>query len=293
LAVIASAAALWISDVPLAKPIAAVMVGYIDGQFVINPTNKQMEKSRLNLTVAGTKDAVLMIEGSADFLPEDLMIEAVATGHSVIKVICEALEAFGNVVGKPKYLESLVPIPEGLAESVDVAIGPKIDDMYNIEGGKESFGAAMSKLSKEVNDSFDDKYPNNKSEVKEAFKDLLIRKMFEKAKKTGTRYDGRAFNEIRAIDIETSILPRVHGSALFTRGQTQALATVTLGDSGMKQKIDTLDGLEQKRFYLQYNFPPSSVGETGRVGAPGRREIGHGNLAERYGLTSFICLIIC
>lgn len=282
LAVIASAAALWISDVPISKPVAAVMVGYIDGLFVINPTTKQMEKSRLNLTVAGTKDAVLMIEGSADFLPEDLMIDAVAFGHSTVKIICEALEAFGNVVGKPKHLESLIPIPEGLSAAVEAAIGPKIDDLYNIQGGKESFAAAMSKLSTEVNHSFGEIYPNNKSEVKEAFKDLLIRKMFVKAKMTGTRCDGRAFNEIRAIDIETGILPRVHGSALFTRGQTQALATVTLGDSGMKQKIDRLDGMEQKRFYLQYNFPPSSVGETGRVGAPGRREVGHGNLAERY-----------
>lgn len=281
LAVIASAAALWISDIPLTKPVAAVSVGYINGQFVVNPTNQQMEKSRLDLTVAGTKDAVLMIEGSADFLSEALMIEAVAVGHSTVKVICEALEAFGHVVGKPKHLESLVPVPPGLPEAVESVIGSKIDELYNIQGGKEDFAAAMSKLSNEVNHSFQEIYPNNKSEVKEAFKDLLIRKMFLKAKSTGTRYDGRAFNEIRAIDVETSILPRVHGSALFTRGQTQALATVTLGDSGMKQKIDKLDGIEQKRFYLQYNFPPSSVGETGRVGAPGRREVGHGNLAER------------
>jgi len=289
LAIIASATALWISDVPLAKPVAAVMVGYIDGQLVINPTNKQMDKSRLHLTVAGTKDAVLMIEGAADFLPEDIMVEAVSYGHKTIQVICEALEQFGTIAGKAKNYETLVPPIEGLQQEVDAIMGTKVEAMYGIIGDKTIQGAEMSKLSKEVWEVMQEKYPNNKNEVKAAFKDLLCRKMFEKAKATGLRCDGRKLNEIRHIDIETSILPRVHGSALFTRGETQAIATATLGDSGMKQKIDKLDGLEQKRFYLQYTFPPSCVGETGRVGAPGRREIGHGNLAERYDLVSFLC----
>ncbi len=281
LAITASSAALWISDVPLSKPVAAAMVGYIDGQFVLNPTIKQMEKSKLNLTVAGTKDAVLMIEGAADFLTEEQMIEAVSFGHSAIKTLCTALEEFGEVAGKEKNLSTLPTPIEGLEEEVNEALGMKVEDLWNEEGKKENLSASMSALSKEAWGMFEEKYPDNKNEVMGYYKKLLSKKMYEKAKNTGTRCDGRKLNEVRNIDIETSLLPKVHGSALFTRGETQAIATATLGDSGMKQKIDKIDGLEQKRFYLQYTFPPSCVGETGRVGAPGRREIGHGNLAER------------
>lgn len=281
LAITASSAALWISDVPLLKPVAAAMVGYIDGQFVLNPTNQQMEKSKLNLTVAGTKDAVLMIEGAADFLPEDIMIEAVSFGHEAIKTICVALEEFGAAVGKEKNYSTLIKPIEGLQEEVNEALGAKVESLWNTEGKKEDLSGNMSALSKEAWSMFEAKYPEQKNEVMKCFKNLLSKKLYQKAKNEGIRCDGRRLDEIRNIDIETSILPKVHGSALFTRGETQAIATATLGDSGMKQKIDRLDGLEKKRFYLQYSFPPSCVGETGRVGAPGRREIGHGNLAER------------
>jgi Polyribonucleotide nucleotidyltransferase (polynucleotide phosphorylase) len=282
LAITASSAALWISDVPLLKPVAAAMVGYIDGQFVLNPTNRQMEKSKLNLTVAGTKDAVLMIEGAADFLPEEIMIEAVSFGHEAIKTICVALEEFGAAVGKEKNYSTLIKPIEGLQEEVNEALSDKVESLWSTEGGKkEDLSANMSVLSKEAWSMFEEKYPEQKNEVMKCYKNLLSRKLYEKAKKEGIRCDGRRLDEIRNIDIEASILPKVHGSALFTRGETQAIATATLGDSGMKQKIDRLDGMEKKRFYLQYSFPPSCVGETGRVGAPGRREIGHGNLAER------------
>lgn len=281
LAITASSAALWISDVPLIKPVAAAMVGYIDGQFVLNPTNQQMEKSKLHLTVAGTKDAVLMIEGAADFLPEETMIEAVSFGHEAIKTICVALEEFGAAVGKEKNYSTLIKPIDGLQDEVNEALGEKVQGLWNAEGKKEDMSANMSALSKEAWAMFEEKYPDQKNEVMKCFKNLLSKKMYEKAKNDGIRCDGRRLDEIRNIDIETSILPKVHGSALFTRGETQAIATATLGDSGMKQKIDRLDGMEKKRFYLQYSFPPSCVGETGRVGAPGRREIGHGNLAER------------
>lgn len=281
LAITASAAALWISDVPLSKPVAAAMVGYIDGQFVFNPTNEQMEKSKLNLTVAGTKDAVLMIEGAADFLSEETMVEAVAFGHEAIKTICVALEEFGEAVGKEKNYSTLIKPLDGLQEEVNEALSTKVEDLWNSEGKKKDLSANMSALSKEAWAMFEEKYPDNRNEVMKCYKNLLSKKMYEKAKATGVRCDGRKLDEVRVIDIETTMLPKVHGSALFTRGETQALATATLGDSGMKQKIDKLDGLEKKRFYLQYTFPPSCVGETGRVGAPGRREIGHGNLAER------------
>lgn len=281
LAITASSAALWISDVPLSKPVAAAMVGFIDGQFVLNPTNEQMEQSELHLTVAGTKDAVLMIEGAADFLTEEQMIEAVDFGHSAIKTICAALEEFGAAVGKEKNYSTLPTPIEGLEDEVNEALSEKVAALWNEEGKKEDLSASMSALSKEAWETFEEKYPDNKNEVMGFYKKLLSKKMYEKAKSTGVRCDGRKLDEVRTIDIETSLLPKVHGSALFTRGETQAIATATLGDSGMRQKIDKIDGLEQKRFYLQYTFPPSCVGETGRVGAPGRREIGHGNLAER------------
>ena len=281
LAITASAAALWLSDVPLIKPVAAAMVGYIDGQLVLNPTLEQMKHSRLNLTVAGTKDAVLMIEGAADFLPEDLMIEAVTFGHNAIKTQCEALEEFGKVAGKNKFYDSIKPPIEGLQEMVDEKYTAQLDEIYNSDLSKEDLSSATSQFSDTVVEEMEEVFPEEKAAIKDAMKDLMCRRMFVKAKTDGTRIDGRKLDEVRVIDAEAGMFPRVHGSALFTRGQTQVVATATLGDSGMRQKIDRISGMEQKRFYLQYTFPPSCVGETGRVGAPGRREVGHGNLAER------------
>lgn len=281
LAITAAATALWISDVPLSKPVAAANVGLIDGTLVLNPTNEQMEHSRLNLTLAGTKDAVLMIEGAADFLTEEQMIEALAFGHEAIKTICVALEEFGSLIGKEKNYSTLVKPLEGLQEEVNDALGDKVEALWNEEGRKADLSSSMSALSKEAWSTFEEKYPDSKNEVMKCYKALLSKKMYQKAKSTGVRCDGRKLDEVRTIDIATTMLPKVHGSALFTRGETQAIATATLGDSGMKQKIDTVDGLNTKRFYLQYTFPPSCVGETGRVGMPGRREVGHGNLAER------------
>jgi len=159
----------------------------------------------------------------------------------------------------------------------------KVDELYALHSTKEDHSKLQSKLSKEILQLLEEEYPepSQKLQIKAAFKDLLCRRMFDKAKTTGLRCDGRELAQVRAINADAGFLPSVHGSALFTRGETQAIATATLGDSGMKQKIDTLVGLNKKRFYLQYTFPPSCVGETGRVGAPGRREVGHGNLAER------------
>jgi len=191
------------------------------------------------------------------------------------------MEEFGKVVGKEKLTEYEVDAVEGLQDEVDELFGEKVEELWKIEGDKDELSAATSILSKEINAAFEEKYPDNKNEVKAAKKDLMCRKMFEKAKATGLRCDGRKLDQVRTIDIETGFLPQVHGSALFTRGETQTIATATLGDSGMKQKIDKLDGLTKKRFYLQYTFPPSCVGETGRTGAPGRREVGHGMLAEK------------
>jgi len=281
LAITASAAALWLSDVPLSKPVAAAMVGYVDGQLVLNPTLDQMKHSRLNLTVAGTKDAVLMIEGAADFLPESLMVDAVAFGHDAIRVQCEGLEELAKVVGKEKLYDTIKSPPEGLRETLNERYAARIDEIYAGALVKEDQEAASSQLSKLVKEEMEELYPDESSAVKSALKDLMCRRMFEKAKTEGTRIDGRRLDEVRTISSEAGLFPRVHGSALFTRGETQVVATTTLGDSGMMQKIDRISGMEAKRFYLQYTFPPSCVGETGRVGMPGRREVGHGNLAER------------
>lgn len=282
LAIIAASAALVVSDIPLVKPVGAVMVGYIHDQLVLNPTNAQMELSKLHLTIAGTKDAVLMIEGAADFLPEQLMIEAVQFGHNAIQVICQGLEELGKAVGVTKKLDTIRAPIEGLQERVQELMTQRVDDMFNLVGvSKDAQGQVMSKLQSTLMEEMADEFPNQSTAIQIAFKDLLQRRLYHKAKTTGLRCDGRKLNEIRRLDMETGFLPRVHGSALFTRGETQAIATVTLGGSGMKQKIDKLDGLEEKRFYLQYTFPPSCVGETGRSGVPSRREVGHGNLAER------------
>jgi polyribonucleotide nucleotidyltransferase len=281
LAMTNAAVALYISDVPLLKPVAAVNVGYINDEYVMNPSLEQMEHSRLHLSVAGTKDGVLMIEGAADFLPEAIMLGAVQFGHEIIKELCDAIEAFGKAVGMEKKLDTIIPPPEGLQDRVDELFTERVDAMWNLKTTKKLSGAVMGSLYAALPVELEDEYPGERVAVKGAFKDLLCRRMFVKAKETGTRCDGRALTEIRRLSMDTGILPRVHGSALFTRGETQCIATATLGDSGMKQKIERLDGNEKKRFYLQYTFPPSCVGETGRVGMPGRREVGHGNLAER------------
>jgi len=285
LAIVASSTALFISEIPLMKAVAAAMVGYDkeNDEFILNPTFEQMKKSPLKLIVAGTKDAVLMVEGAADFLSEETMVRAVTFAHDTIAVICEAVEEFGKVAGKEKNLATIKKAPDGLQEIVDDLMTEKVDAAYALGGTKTTQGPVMSDLKKELietlSSSNDEEYATN--DIKSAFKDLLCRRMYERAKTTGKRCDGRELDEIRQLTMEAGFLPTTHGSALFTRGETQAIATTTLGDSGMRQKIDKIDGTEEKRFYLQYTFPPSCVGETGRVGAPGRREVGHGNLAER------------
>lgn len=287
LAVTAAAAALWLSDVPMARPVAGVEVGLRKdtGTLIVNPTMEEMEASPLRLTVAGTKDAILMIEGAADFLPEDKMMEAVRFGHAHVRTICEALEDFAEVAGKEKRTDTLPgPIPN-LEERVDELFMDRVDELLSPPSSsvdKASRSAATSVLSKAVVAETEDEFgPDNKNAVMAAFKDLLSRRLYARAVDAGLRADGRALDEVRRVDVDAGFLPRVHGSALFTRGETQTIATATLGDSKQARRIDTLEGVLEKRFYLQYLFPPSCVGETGRVGMPGRREVGHGDLAER------------
>lgn len=290
MAATAASAAMFISDVPLMKSVAQVQIGLIEDTFIVNPTNEQMAVSKLNLIVAGTKDAVLMIEGAADFLPEKTMIDAVTLGHSVIGTICDGLDAFQAVVGKEKKLDTIPEPIEGLQEAVNRLMTERVDASMELRGSKKereaesSPGGRMYKycIEEMLKEYTEEEYgPGITNTIKAALKKLVSNRMYNKAKTESKRMDGRALDEIRQIDIDSGIFPGVHGSALFTRGESQTIATATLGDKGMQQRIDKLDGDGYKRYYLQYSFPPSCIGETGRVGGVKRREVGHGNLAER------------
>lgn len=283
LAICAASAALVISDIPLLKPIGAVRVGYLDGKFIINPTAQQLTKSKLDLMIAGTEDAVLMIEGFCDFLTEEQVLQAITVGHESIKIICQSLGQWQQKIGKPKDRSTLRQLPAELFTDVEKIAAPLLEKALRISDKKQR-EEALSQVNKAVNDALlpegrEPKYPAN--HVTYAIKDISSKMMRRMIVDENQRSDGRNSTQIRAIDIENSLLPRAHGSSLFTRGETQALAVCTLGGENMGQRFEDLDGEGLARFYLQYFFPPFSVGEVGRVGAPGRREVGHGKLAER------------
>lgn len=285
LSICAASAALVISDIPLVKPIGAVRVGFIDNKFVINPTTEQMSKSKLDLVLAGTEDAVLMIEGSCKFLTEEQVLTAIETGHQGIKTICHALQDWQKKIGKEKNRKTLRKHTDELFNDVSALATPLLEKALRI-GLKQEREEALAAVTKTVLETLvpeDGKEPlkHTKMDVQYALKEIssrMMRKMIMDSKK---RSDGRSTVEIRPIDVEQALLPRVHGSSLFTRGETQALAVCTLGGESMGQRYEDLDGEGTQRFYLQYFFPPFSVGEVGRIGAPGRREVGHGKLAER------------
>lgn len=283
LAICAASAALVISDIPLLKPIGAVRVGFIDNNFVINPTVQEMEKSHLDLMLAGTEDALLMIEGYADFLSEEQILDAVEEGHEAIKAICQGLSDWQKEVGKPKNIEDIRLPSQKLLDEVDALVGAELKKAFHVKE-KQARNDTISELQELVKSKFlpEGEAPKySKVDVAAAFKKVQARYMREKILTENTRADGRTCDQIRPIHVEMNLLPRTHGSALFTRGETQALAVCTLGGESMGQRFEDLHGDNLRRFYLQYFFPPFSVGEVGRMGSPGRREIGHGKLAER------------
>lgn len=283
LAICAASAALVISDIPLIKPIAGVRVGFVDGKFIVNPTFQEMEKSTLDLVLAGTEDAILMIEGYCDFLTEDQVFEAIQEGQAAIKVICQGLHEWQKVVGKPKVRGELRVPSKDLLKEIHDLIGSDLNTAYRIKdktARNEAVGIAKEKLMKTLF-AEGKEAAHSKVLVKMGFKTVSANIMREMILKEGIRADGRTTDQVRHISVETGLLPRTHGSALFTRGETQSLAVCTLGSEQMGQRYETLEGENTRRFYLQYFFPPFSVGEVGRMGAPGRREIGHGKLAER------------
>ncbi|MEM8629262.1 MAG: polyribonucleotide nucleotidyltransferase [Chlamydiota bacterium] len=282
LAICAASAALVLSEIPIKCPIGAVRVGRVNGAFIINPDEDQLKQSTLDLVLAGTEKAILMTEGYCDFLSEEELLEAVDVGHEAIRTICCALSEWQTKLGKEKRTDSLKALSQEAQEEVYKMAHHLLQESLQI-ADKQEREAALAKIEETVMSSLTSEEPARFTprEIKSALKKLSAKCMRESVLNTHTRIDGRKLDEIRPIDIEHGLLPRVHGSALFTRGETQALAVCTLGGETMAQRFENLQGEDVQRFYLQYSFPPFSVGEVGRMGPVSRREMGHGKLAER------------
>ena len=288
-ALLGSSLCVSISKIPFNGPVAAVKVGRINGEFIINPTVEQAEESDIDLTVAGTKDAINMVEAGAREASEDDMLEALMFGHEAIKKLIAFEEEIIEEIGLPTMEYEKLEITSELRSEVDTYVREKLDKALRIKDKLEKY-AAIDSLQEEVVEKY--RQENEDTMKPEELNELLTKvalifhgveyELFRNiVVKEKTRADGRRMDEIRPLSTDIDLLPRTHGSALFTRGQTQSLATVTLGALGEHQVLDGLGIEDAKRFMLHYNFPPFSVGETGRYGAPGRREIGHGALGER------------
>ncbi len=281
LAMIGSSVALAISDIPWAGPTGSVVVGLVDGKYVINPDLAQREKSTIHLNLAGTKDAILMIEAGANEVTNDEMVGAIMYGHEEIKKICTFIESkIVPAVGKKKLEMELYHIPEELDKAVREYGSEKIDwsiDTFN----RQEREARQTKAEAEIVEHFSTVYPDNIREVKDSIYYLTKEKVRAKIFDKGIRPDGRGLKDVRPIWCERGVLPRVHGSAVFTRGQTQTLTSCTLGMLTEAQKLEGLDEETSKRYMHQYNFPGYCTGEAKALRSPGRREIGHGALAER------------
>ena len=275
-----SSIALSISDIPFAGPTASVVVGYVDGKYIINPTPAERERSKLHLSLAGTKDAIMMVEAGANIISEKEMLDAILFGHEEIKKIITWIEGIQEACGKPKqevklYLPS-DEVKAAVFEWADEKMDYVLDTFDRTEREKRD-----EELNNEAIEHFADIFPDDLSSVGDALYALKKVKVRAKILDKGIRPDGRTLTEIRPIWCEHGILPRVHGSAVFTRGQTQALTTCTLGTISEVQKLEGLDDDNYKRYMHHYNMPPYSTGEAKPAKSPGRREIGHGALAER------------
>ena len=280
LAMIGSSIALTISDIPFNGPTGSVNVGYVDGEYIINPTIAQREKSRLNITVSGTKDAIMMVEAGADILSEEEVLNAILFAHEEIKSICNFIETIREEIGKEKS---------------EVIIKQRDEDLFNaiIEFGKEQIISALrtpnkmereenlDNITKEIFEKFLPDYEDKKGEINSAIESVIVDEVRRLIIEDGIRPDDRELDEVRKISCERGLLPRTHGSGLFTRGQTQVLTLTTLGAPGEVQVLDGVIDEDDKRYMHQYNFPPFSVGDVRPLRSPGRREIGHGALAER------------
>jgi polyribonucleotide nucleotidyltransferase len=285
LGLIGASLALTISDIPFNGPIAAVSVGMFDDVLRVNPFVTDMDDSKLDLTVAGSEKSVVMIEGGAEEVNEETMMEAIYKGHEVIKELVAFQNDFAAGIAKPKLEVTLKTIPEDLIAQVYEEYGSEVKETTKIVKKLER-SERLDEIKKTMLEKFEQEldekdYSEKEPQLKEAFKTIVSRFFRDAAVKEGRRVDGRGFDEIRPIRCEIDVLPRVHGSALFTRGETQSICVVTLGSATDEQIIDGLEEEYKKPFFLHYNFPPFCVGEAGFLRGPGRRELGHGALAER------------
>lgn len=286
-AMLGASIALCISDIPFNGPIAGVNVGLIDGEFTVNAGPEDMARSEINLEVAGTKDAINMVEADAKEVDEETMLNALMFGHEKIKELIAFQEQIVEAVGKEKIDVPLFALDENIVSSVEAMAKEEMIKAISIPGKLERY-AAIDELDAKVVESFEDKeyatveeHDKTIKQVKMVLGDLEKEEVRRLITEEKVRPDGRKVDEVRPLDAQVDLLPRVHGSAMFTRGETQVLSACTLGALGEVQKIDGLGMEDQKRFMHHYNFPPYCVGETGRMGSPGRREIGHGALGER------------
>ncbi|WP_432271313.1 polyribonucleotide nucleotidyltransferase [Catenibacterium mitsuokai] len=286
-AMLGASIALCISDIPFNGPIAGVNVGLIDGEFTVNAGPEDMARSEINLEVAGTKDAINMVEADAKEVDEETMLNALMFGHEKIKELIAFQEQIVEAVGKEKIDVPLFALDENIVSSVEAMAKEEMIKAISIPGKLERY-AAIDELDAKVVESFENKeyatveeHDKTIKQVKMVLGDLEKEEVRRLITEEKVRPDGRKVDEVRPLDAQVDLLPRVHGSAMFTRGETQVLSACTLGALGEVQKIDGLGMEDQKRFMHHYNFPPYCVGETGRMGSPGRREIGHGALGER------------
>lgn len=280
MAMIGSSVALAVSDIPWDGPTGSVRVGMVDGEFIINPTLEQREKSVMNLTVAGTKEAIMMVEAGAEEVPESTMLDAILFAHEEIKKIVEFIDDIVAEVGKPKQEVELYKIPEEIDEAVRAYAVDKMKAAIKTEDKQERLDN-MDAVEVETKEHFADIYPENEADIANVLYNITKENVRSMILDEGIRPDNRKLNEIRPIWCETSLLPRVHGSGLFKRGQTQVMSACTLAPLSEAQTIDGITEQTEKRYMHHYNFPAYSVGEARPPRSPGRREIGHGALAER------------
>ncbi|MFA5480545.1 MAG: polyribonucleotide nucleotidyltransferase, partial [Candidatus Muiribacteriota bacterium] len=285
LGVTAASAALIISDIPFSTPVAGARVSKLDGEYIVNPSNAQIEKAELNLEMAGTREGITMVEGEAEQLPEDEILKALEIGHKFIIEIIGLQEELKLKAGKQKReIEHVEPLEEGYAKEIEDKITPLLEEAVKLPQKLERHDKINSIFAEYLQPLIDEAEDTDRMNylIKELFEETSKKVVRSRIKSEKIRVDGRALDQIRPIECEVDLLPRAHGSALFTRGETQALGITTLGTARDEQIIDGLNEEEsRKKFLLHYNFPPFSVGEVKRMTGVSRREIGHGNLAER------------
>ena len=280
LAMVAASAAVVVSDIPFAGPIAAVRVGRVGGQLIANPTRLQMAESDMDIVVSGSRDAVMMVEGEADLVSEDDMLEAIFFGHNALQPLIDMQLKLQELAGKPKRQFEVAKADPELEAKVTALAEKRLIEASKIPSKQERY-AAIDQVKAEVKEALEAEFEGRGGEISAILGSVNKRVLRQMVIKDKVRIDGRDMTTIRPVSCEVGNLPRAHGSALFTRGETQALVAVALGTSSDEQRMDNIQGMEFKKFMLHYNFPPFSVGETSMRLFPGRREIGHGYLAER------------